>query len=206
LKKITKIIIWDKNVSCVNQSNKQYCNGYDILLSRYNRRLLSYFDCSNLRNINNIELYRRDFSWKLNKILISNIQLNRLAKYIANEHQLEKTDLWSWKFFDCASFAYFMKWIKYINNVFEPSEFKKLNFNKEKLEIWDMVYTWKRESFIRKLFSRTICESHFMIYLWEWLYISKFWASGRLIITDLEEYKKIYPYDFIYILRERHGV
>ena len=47
---------------------------------------------------------------------------------------------------------------------------------------------------------------HTMVYLWKCLYISKLGQLNKLIVTDLDEYKKLYPHNSVYILREKNRV
>ncbi len=198
MEKITKILIWNKFVGIFDKLNwKVKGRVYDILLYRNSSKKTRYYDINDLHNISKIEIFKKRFLWITKKILLNEDMLQRVALYLSQENNLENSDFYYWKHFDCMSFSLFLKWIEYKNNYFEEEKFDFIPFSIKELEVGDMVYTWILKDYITKY---NITSSHSMIYLWDWLYISKYW-QWRLIVTNLKEYKKIFPYDFIYILR-----
>jgi len=196
MEKITHITIWDKNVIATNHSNNVQCKVHEIFLSRRNDwKLFPYYSLYNLSNTKKVKIYRKWFD----ELPLDESLLEKLTLYLSNENTIELSELNTWIHFDCASFANFIKWIEYKDNTFEPEKYTFLRFRKDILKKGDMIYTWINGKF--DVYNTAL---HFMIYLWEDLYLSKFWTTGRLIVASLAEYEKLYPYKFIYILRKNN--
>ena len=154
---------------------------------------MNYYSLKRLYNTKKIEIHQ-EWLWELK---LEKSLLNKLALYLSNENELS-TD----EYFDCASFANYIKWVEYSGNQFEPSRYDFLPFWESWVEVWDIVYTWMKNDVDDIISENT--SVHYMVYLGEGLYLSKFGRSGRLIVTALEEYGKIYPSAFLPLLQHKN--
>lgn len=130
--------------------------------------------------------------------------------------------------FDCLSFIDYIKW-----NNYKIRDIKRYNYdyiwhnnnstwvNKqlskwdvilfaikcEKPSIWEKIWLDSPYIFLRKDINSSfqIVNSlhHFAIYLWEWLYMSKFWEYENIVITDYENLYKIYPYNDLFKVTDK---
>ena len=204
MEEVTKIFIWAKvyrfSIGIITFRLK--CKIHEILISSNGGEKNEYRELNNLSHLNEVELFEEKISWKISKILLDYKQLTNLGRYIANEHKLEEIWFWEWKIFWCHEFAHFFTWFKY-EHFFSLDNYICEPFSWERLRNWDMVQIGRRNFDNKDLAYIPI---HTMVYLWKWLYISKLGQLNKLIVTDLDEYKKLYPHNSVYILREKNRV
>ncbi len=90
--------------------------------------------------------------------------------------------------FDCWSFAHFINGINYNRPNLKIKDRTVKDFDQD-IKPWETITisdwynqdTWKYENI-----------THFAIYIWEWLYISKFWNLWWIIIANVDEMKKLF--------------
>lgn len=103
--------------------------------------------------------------------------------------------------FDCQSFIHAVKWVKMRqhgeNISILPNKWcmyeKKIN----ELRSWDCVCLFKYFENQRSTYGKV---QHFAYYLWNGLFISKFWANGSVCISSLQEMHDFYwTKEFVYM-------
>lgn len=95
--------------------------------------------------------------------------------------------------FDCQSFIHKAKWLKMRTHwenfaiIADKRMMEKVNINE--LKSWDCVCTFKYFSNNNTTFNQV---QHFAYYLWNWLFLSKFWTTGNLTICTMQEMHNFY--------------
>lgn len=102
----------------------------------------------------------------------------RIWEYIRNINKIK------WYNFDCSAFAHFISWapIRDKGVVLELKEWDYKTINPDKLNPWDIVFIWEIDNK-----NTNNWNYHWVIYLWEWLFLSKYWDKMNwFVITDLQ--------------------
>jgi len=112
--------------------------------------------------------------------LPKDIEIN-LWRYFQNIDLIESNPKYrnQWTF-DCKSFVYYLKWL----DVNSHENWLKIDDNYE-FDIWNIVHSY---------FEKNNSCYHYIIYIWNWLCISKHWA-WCISITTMENIKNIYPWN-----------
>jgi len=96
---------------------------------------------------------------------------------------------------DSNSFVSFVYWLWMSDRYRIFDETNEIPFNQNKINPWDIIFLNNRLHNIQWNY-------HFALYLWIWLYISKF-SNWNLAITTLEELKNFYNPTNITILSKK---
>ena len=140
--------------------------------------------CIRFKNMKNtgklVILYWDSQTQKFTELLKDNGVLNQLADYLRDREKIHKEYLkiswWSKAYFDCTDLVYFLK------NWKEKDRLKLIEFNWTYNE-WDVILIYNENDFDGT--------NHLAIYIWEWLFISKYWWND-IVMTSLEEMEKYY--------------
>lgn len=105
--------------------------------------------------------------------------LNNLKRYLLSREEIEKNNLklWWWtnNYFDCSDFVYFLKWW------WKWSEMLPIS-DKDWYKEWEVICIYNKD------FNNW---HHLAIYIWEWLFLSKYWWLS-ISITNLEQMLDFY--------------
>lgn len=145
------------------------------------------------------EYYIKTNDWKLVKIP-KNIW-EKIQSFFKNKAQIDYDNNYK---FDCYCFALFLSWLEISKKSFPYNSFYQIHQVWE-LKSWDIIILWnifreRKNSFMVQnwLFVENT-SFHFAVYLWNWLYVSKF-ETDWVFISDLNLLKSRYPYkDTIYL-------
>jgi hypothetical protein len=183
--------------------NQKAPNGYarSMLLRRRSESGVSIYRVQNLSNISNLEIYlsKGNLS-ELMKIGLPEDMLARFAEYLKDRPQENE--------FDCASFAHHMMGINYSYASSEwkanlkhagYNSFEYDHYTEELLAPGDMVCVGVRTS------GGIINVKHFMIYLGQGLYISKYGNGNDICVCSRDEMLKCYDSNMsvVYLNGER---
>ena len=181
---------------CSQQKNYEYTDSWWDLIS----------ECS-YKVINILET-KWDFKIELNseeqikEITLSKEQMNNLYLFLQNQKEA-KNNLTN---IQCSEFCDIINWVEYFTEYDKNCiKIEKIS-NIKKWESLVICETWMEKNnfqidnniFIKKPFF------HFAIYIWEGLYISKFW-KWNIYITTFEEMHKIYNHSNFYILTKKEN-
>ena len=156
-----------------------------LLMRRWNwepSKLYStyWYRFKNLVNTWKISIYDMDSDTIKKLELSEEIEVN-LWKYFQDIEKIESNlayrNRWT---FDCKAFVYFLKWLD-ING---EENWIEIDENYE-FNIWDIIYSY---------FEKNDSCYHYVVYIWNWLCISKHWAD-RISVTTMNNIEKIYPWD-----------
>jgi hypothetical protein len=170
----------------------------------------SWWDLVSECKVRVIELIENKYSFKiqaqhkdkLKEVLFPKEQLSNLC-YFLEEQKQSKSNLPE---IQCSEFCNLINWIndfsKYLKNKITFEEINTINIWESLLicNIWEEENNFKINnlSYIKKPFF------HFAIYIWEWLYISKFW-KWNIYVTTFKEMYKIYNYNNFYIITKKEN-
>jgi hypothetical protein len=142
------------------------------------------------------------FHNKIEEIKLPKHQMNNLSNFLKYQKKT-KSNLPK---IQCSEFCNLVNWVKNFNG-YTKKQIHIHEINNIKIsESLIICETWEEENnfrlnnnlFIKKPFF------HFAIYIWNWLYISKFW-KWNIYITTFEEMYKIYNYSNFYILNKKEN-
>lgn len=101
--------------------------------------------------------------------------------------------------FDCWAFVRYMYWVE----SFDEYEYNKISDVQNDIKSWDIIY-------FNQIYDRDNegvpfhgWIHHYAIYIWWWLYLSKFWPSWSLEISDIWYIYEKFPYKYIWGLQKR---
>lgn len=184
------IIDAGKNIRGKNESTGAEFNLKDITLGR---QVLdggfSYYKLKNLRGTRSVEILLRSPD-QIERVPFSENQLERIADFIRTETELERD-------FDCNAFVHKVHNIPHARGVFDPDKWNVTRLEKEDGLMPTDTICISHDPTIEYGRSRI---THFAIFLGNGLYLSKFGTSGRLIATTLEEMKKGFGGDFVFLV------
>lgn len=118
--------------------------------------------------------------------------LQRMASYLAEKNSTNGNGK-----FDCASFAHAVNGVPYEYTKYDPSKWNQSNFSSNDMSAGDTIAIVDTEAPYANQYT------HFVIYLGDGLYISKFGSSGPLIVSDVDEMKKGFHGDTVYKLEPK---
>lgn len=98
--------------------------------------------------------------------------LKNLSKYLTNRKEIERNNTWynneNNTEFDCWDFVYFIKWWEKWAKLYPVKNEKWLDWLVE----WDVICI---------LNTKIDSNHHLAIYIWKWLFISKYWKMDMMI-------------------------
>ena len=142
------------------------------------------------------------FKAKQNKekeLKLNKSDLNRLLSYLKYEKEVKEEYKRPNYKFDCHSFTHYIKWITQEDDLnldnWNFEEVKRLKDISKIIKWGNILHTIWINKFKNWEFQNI---EHVAFYLWEWLYLSKFWDMN-LMVTNLTQMKKNYPFDHAFI-------
>lgn len=99
--------------------------------------------------------------------------------------------------FDCSSFVHFLKWVNYVSPNFYHDLWEFTKFEQSLINSWDIIIIFENHD--NKTWN-VYWIKHFAVYLWEWMYLSKFWSIWNLIISSLDDMINLFWWNEIYII------
>lgn len=161
----------------------------------------------------NIKIYIWKHCWLYdpdNKI--KSLKIILYDKLLTQELQLPEEDLQRLlnyliegggdELFDCESFVHYIKWVDMNHRVLAHYLFpKKRNISHyatQNLQVWDCIWISKAPINAQ---TQDKYISHFAYYIWENLFLSKFWTWGNLRICSLKEMYNSYDCKHATIMR-----
>lgn len=108
----------------------------------------------------------------------------------------------NWEYFDCSNFAEYICWETSQGDKFDLSKYNKKDLNTDELKWWEIILLWNKINldnlnlkwlihfWLHWIFE--FDEEHVMIYIGNWLYISKASDEYWIIVWELWELKKLY--------------
>lgn len=181
------------------------------LLIRRNREEYHIYDHTKVPNLSNTKKFNitSDF-WELS---LDDGFLERLTHYIRNESKILESDLANWWIFDCTSFVEYVKWIETDEEKFDLWGYKMKELDVQELNWWEIVILWNKINFENFTILGVLylwlhlkfkfIPEHTMIYIWNWLYMSKAGNKYWLIVWTLGELQKLYHSNNAFILEKK---
>jgi hypothetical protein len=186
----TKIVIENALWTVKNIESWTECNVNILTIFRKKLHVNLFHRFSNLSNAKKVEIFLR--KWKLlEKVELSEEMLTKISEFIRFELSEKQVR-------DCIAFAHFINWVDY--TIWDSFEKYVERWNwidkideESSLKVWDTIMIIEN-NIEEKWFKVT----HFATYLWNWLYLSKFWDIWNLMVTSLEEMKKFFCWNIIF--------
>lgn len=180
--RMTKLYILKSELTAQHKTIGLESKARSLGLSRnQDRMLFSYYKLSNLSGTKKLEVLMES-DHGIEKVELPERMLDNIARFLREDSKPRKED------FDCASFAHFVNDLPYEIGAYDPDAWKFERLESEKqLKAGDTVFITRSEDNWK-----TIDIAHAAIYLNKGLYISKFGVSGKLVVTTLEEMKKMF--------------
>jgi len=153
-----------------------------------------------------LNIYKEGIWWELEKLPIPKLIRKKLAIYLSIRHKLKEIlKLNEEEWFDCLSFVYFLLWIPYKNNNMNINYWlkKQIKFNnlwsiKNHFKPWEILLIWEKGEKGNLLYDLKKNTYHFAVYLWKWLWISKYGKNNTIKIWNIESLNNSYPFDTAY--------
>lgn len=133
-------------------------------------------ELKNIRNTNQLEIL---LDWEV--LNLWDEKLERISLYLKHQSLLTTPD----QKFDCLCFLHLMMWIKYSPGEVVPSLFHYYHFD-ENASIWNYIFHIILNE------DRTWNIVHGSIYLWNNLFLWKWWSENTLKCLSLEETNKYF--------------
>lgn len=207
-RKKTYLIIGSKDIAILKNENHVWWYVHQLYITRDRKdesKIYEYDLFNNLMNSNLVDIWIKLDDKSIQRLKLPKTLSKKIWEYlriqqnpsVTKKHNHMHEDV---EEFNCASFVHFIYNIKYAGRLRSSRDF--FEYKDKDLEIWDVVLTGQKSWDWN---TRIPSSHHFSLYLWNNKYISKGWADlHSLLITDLAEMSKIYPYDEIFILRPKN--
>lgn len=154
-----------------------------VISKRFVNQAWHIGNLNNLRNIGEIDLSFLE-NGRSKKIDLPKRMLERLRNYLSRKVYI--TDK-----YDCADFAHEMNGVEFTHADYDPEKWVTISYYGN-LKPGDTIAMKQKSNSNPKHYD------HFAIYLGDDLYLSKHGSIGPLIVTGLEEMKKLFESDTVY--------
>jgi hypothetical protein len=181
----TKFIIEKETVSVKRSDTDVKFATQHFTVARSNPHApFTYFKIKDLSNTSEVEVLMRTDAG-LENVGLPGVMLERLVEYIRTESFGALGD------FDCGSFAHFMAGVPYTSGIFNPEDWDiSLLVDESEQKAGDIIMIGGDEDYTVQNTDVQKTITHLAVYLGSGLYLSKFGASGKLIVANIEEMKK----------------